>query len=79
MKPSLFPALAAAFLGAAAVRAGLFNVVGTIIGVLFVSVAVSGLTLAGAQPWVSPVFNGAALLTAVGLSTYLGRSRGRQS
>jgi ribose/xylose/arabinose/galactoside ABC-type transport system permease subunit len=73
----LFPALAAAFLGATAVRPGFFNVVGTMIGVLFVSVTVSGLTLAGAQAWVSPVFNGAALLSAVGLSTYLGRHRGR--
>jgi ribose/xylose/arabinose/galactoside ABC-type transport system permease subunit len=72
----LFPALAAAFLGATAVRPGFFNVVGTLIGVLFVSVSVSGLTLAGASTWVSPVFNGAALLVAVGLSHYLGRSRG---
>jgi ribose/xylose/arabinose/galactoside ABC-type transport system permease subunit len=73
----LFPALAAAFLGATAVRPGFFNVIGTLIGVLFVSTTVSGLTLAGAQAWVSPVFNGAALLAAVGLSTYLGRHRGR--
>lgn len=72
----LFPALAAAFLGATAVRPGFFNVVGTMIGVLLVSVSVSGLTLAGASAWVSPVFNGAALLIAVGLATYLGRHRG---
>jgi ribose/xylose/arabinose/galactoside ABC-type transport system permease subunit len=72
----LFPALAAAFLGATAVRPGFFNVMGTIIGVLFVAVSVSGLTLSGAAAWVSPVFNGAALLVAVGLSTYLGRRRG---
>ncbi|MGY1812600.1 ABC transporter permease [Blastococcus sp. SYSU D00820] len=72
----LFPALAAAFLGATSVRPGFFNVVGTIIGVLFVSVSVSGLTLSGASAWASPVFNGAALLVAVGLSHYLGRSRG---
>jgi ribose transport system permease protein len=72
----LFPALAAAFLGATSVRPGFFNVVGTMIGLLFVAVSVSGLTLAGAQAWVSPVFNGAALLAAVGLSTYLGRHRG---
>lgn len=75
----LFPALAAAFLGVTAVRPGFFNVVGTLIGVLFVSVAVSGLTLAGADAWVSPVFNGAALLVAVGLSTWLGRHRGARS
>lgn len=73
----LFPALAAAFLGATAVRPGFFNVWGTLIGVLFVAVAVSGLTLAGASSWVSPVFNGVALLVAVGLSTWLGRHRGR--
>lgn len=72
----LFPALAAAFLGATSVRPGFFNVVGTLIGVLFVSVSVSGLTLSGASSWASPVFNGAALLVAVGLSHYLGRSRG---
>ncbi|TFV49563.1 ABC transporter permease [Blastococcus sp. TF02A_35] len=72
----LFPALAAAFLGATAVVPGFFNPVGTIIGVLFVSVSVSGLTLSGASSWASPVFNGAALLVAVGLSTYLGRARG---
>lgn len=75
----LFPALAAAFLGATAVRPGFFNVWGTLIGVLFVAVAVSGLTLAGASTWVSPVFNGIALLAAVGLSTWLGRHRGRTS
>lgn len=72
----LFPALAAVFLGATAVRPGFFNVVGTIIGVLFVSAAVSGLTLSGASAWASPVFNGAALLVAVFVSHYLGRSRG---
>ncbi|WP_051274646.1 ABC transporter permease [Cellulomonas sp. URHD0024] len=72
----LFPALAAAFLGATSVRPGFFNIVGALVGVLFVSVAVSGLTLAGASSWASPVFNGAALLIAVALSHYLGRSRG---
>jgi ribose transport system permease protein len=75
----LFPALAAAFLGATAVVPGFFNVVGTIIGVLFVAVSVSGLTLSGASAWVSPVFNGAALLIAVGLSHYLGRHRGART
>jgi ribose transport system permease protein len=75
----LFPALAAVFLGATAIRPGFFNVVGTVIGALFVSFSVSGLTLSGADSWVSPVFNGVALLIAVGLSTWLGaRRRSRQ-
>jgi len=69
----LFPALAAVFLGATAIRPGFFNVIGTIIGAVFVSVSVSGLTLSGASGWASNVFNGVALLAAVGLSTYLGR------
>lgn len=73
----LFPALAAVFLGATAIRPGFFNVVGTIVGAIFVSVSVSGLALSGASGWASNVFNGIALLAAVGLSTYLGRSKRR--
>ncbi|MGK0721771.1 ABC transporter permease [Leucobacter sp. W1478] len=69
----LFPALAAVFLGATAIRPGFFNVIGTIIGAVFVSISVSGLTLSGASGWASNVFNGLALLAAVGLSTYLGK------
>ncbi|MDQ1204810.1 ABC transporter permease [Microbacterium sp. SORGH_AS_0862] len=73
----LFPALAAVFLGATTIRPGFFNVWGTIIGAVFVSVSVSGLALSGASGWASNVFNGAALLAAVALSTYLGRSQRR--
>lgn len=71
----LFPALAAVFLGATAITPGFFNVVGTIVGAVFVSISVSGLTLSGASGWASNVFNGVALLAAVGLSTYLGRRK----
>ncbi|WP_300680938.1 ABC transporter permease [Nocardioides sp.] len=71
----LFPALAAVFLGATAITPGFFNVIGTVISAIFVSVAVSGLTLMGASGWATNVFNGAALLVAVGLSTYLGRRK----
>ncbi|MFH8251228.1 ABC transporter permease [Microbacterium sp. B2969] len=73
----LFPALAAVFLGATTIRPGFFNVWGTIIGAIFVSVSVSGLALSGASGWASNVFNGIALLAAVALSTYLGRSKRR--
>lgn len=65
----LFPALAAAFLGATVLDPGRYNVLGTFIGVLFVAVAVSGLTLAGAAAWVPSFFNGAALVLAVLWST----------
>ena len=61
----LFPAFAAVFLGATTIRPGRYNVIGTVIGVYFVGTAVSGLTLRGADTWVQPVFNGAALIFAV--------------
>jgi ribose transport system permease protein len=71
----LFAALAAVFLGATAINPGFFNVVGTLVGAIFVSISVSGLTLSGASGWASSVFNGIALLAAVCLSTYLGRRK----
>jgi ribose transport system permease protein len=71
----LFPALAAVFLGTTAIRPGRYNVWGTVIGVFFVAVGINGLTLLGAQGWVSDVFNGASLILAVLTVTLLGRHR----
>lgn len=71
----LFPALAAVFLGATTIRPGRYNVWGTIVGVYFIAMSVSGFTLLGANVWVQPVFNGAALVFAVALSTFLARRR----
>jgi ribose transport system permease protein len=68
-------ALAAAFLGSTTIRPGQFNVPGTIVGVFFVAVSVNGLTLAGAADWVDPVFNGAAVIVAVAISTVLANRR----
>jgi ribose transport system permease protein len=73
--PYLFPAFAAVFLGATVFRPGHYNVFGTVVGVLFVAVSISGLSLSGADIWVAPVFNGAALILAVALSTFLARVR----
>jgi ribose transport system permease protein len=75
----LFPALAAVFLGATTIRPGRYNVWGTIVGVYFVAVSVSGFTLMGADVWVTPVFNGASLVVAVALSTLIARSRERRT
>lgn len=72
----LFPALAAVFLGGTVIDPGRYNVLGAVVGVLFVAVSVSGLTLAGAAEWVPAVFNGAALIIAVAVSTLLTRRRG---
>lgn len=61
----LLPPYAAAFLGAAAVQLGRFNVWGTVIAVYLLVVATTGLLLLGTQSWVTDVFNGAALIAAV--------------
>ncbi|GAA1000208.1 ABC transporter permease [Subtercola frigoramans] len=71
----LFPAFTAVFLGATMLKPGKYNVWGTVIGVFFVAISVSGLTLLGADVWVQPVFNGLALIAAVALSTLIARSR----
>jgi ribose transport system permease protein len=71
----LFSALAAVFLGATTINPGRYNVWGSIIGVFFVAISVSGFTLLGADAWVQPVFNGGALITAVALSKFMARSR----
>lgn len=72
----LIPALAAIFLGASAFNPGQFNVLGTIVGLLLVAVAVSGLTLAGAPSWVGSVVNGLLLILAVAGSKLFKRRRG---
>jgi ribose transport system permease protein len=73
----LFPAFTAVFLGATTIRPGQYNVWGTVIGVYFVAVSVSGFTLMGAETWVQPVFNGTALILAVILTTFAKRARER--
>ncbi|MBB4660767.1 ABC transporter permease [Conexibacter arvalis] len=69
------PAFAAAFLSAAAIRPGRFNVFGAIVAIIFLAVLKSGLNLAGVQPYVSDIVNGVALVAGVALAAYLGRRR----
>jgi ribose transport system permease protein len=69
------PALAAAFLGASAIRPGRYNVGGTLIAIYFLATAISGLNFVGLGRGVEPLFNGAALIVGVGLSSWLGRRR----
>jgi ribose transport system permease protein len=68
-------ALSAAYLGATAIKPGRFNIVGTLIAILFLSFTVTGLSLAGVANWINDVFNGAALFVAVLISTVIGRKR----
>ncbi|MFF5113211.1 ABC transporter permease [Streptosporangium sp. NPDC000509] len=69
------PALAAIFLGATTIKLGRFTVLGTLVGVFFVAISINGLTLAGADDWVEPVFNGAAVVIAVAVSAILAKRR----
>jgi len=69
------PALAAAFLGATAIRPGRFNVGGTLVAIFFLAASVSGLTLAGAEAYVQDLFNGSALFAGVAVSTLIARQR----
>lgn len=66
----LLPAFSAAFLGSTQFRGGRFNVWGTIVAVYVLATGVKGLQLAGAPIWIPDLFNGAALLVAVGLAKW---------
>jgi ribose transport system permease protein len=72
----LFPALTGVFLGATVVRPGRPNVVGTMIGILFLAVTVDGLTLLGATSWAPDLSEGILLIAATGVSTIFARQRG---
>lgn len=71
----LLPAFAAAFLSAATVKPGKYNVGGLLIAVFFLAAVNSGLNLAGAAPYVSDYVNGGALIAGVTLATILYRRR----
>ncbi|MGP3533258.1 ABC transporter permease [Microbacterium sp. RD1] len=74
----LLPAFTAAFLGATQFRGGRFNIWGTVLSVYVLALGVKGLQLSGAPSWISDVFNGVALLVAVGLAS-AARLGGRRS
>lgn len=64
----LLPAFAAAFLGSTQFRPGRYNVIGTVVAVFVLATGVKGLQLAGAPVWIPDLFNGVALLIAVGVA-----------
>ena len=66
----LLPALTAVFLGSTQFTGGRFNVWGTVLAVYVLATGIKGLQLVGAPPWISDLFNGLALLAAVGLSQW---------
>jgi ribose transport system permease protein len=69
----LLPAFAAAFLGSTQIHPGRFNVWGTLISIYVLATGVQGLELISGAQWLSDMFNGVALILAVGLA--VGRQR----
>ncbi|MFT4009454.1 MAG: ABC transporter permease [Nocardioidaceae bacterium] len=66
--PLVVTALTAVYLGATCFKTGHFNTWGTLVGVLFLAVGTSGLSLAGLAAWVQDVFTGTSLIVALGMS-----------
>lgn len=64
----LLPALAAVFLGTAVVQPGMFNPIGTMIAIYFLTTGIFGLQLLGVSGWIQNVFYGAGLVVAVTLA-----------
>lgn len=73
--PYLLPAFAAVFLGATQFRDLRFNAWGTAVAVFMLGTGQYGLLLVGAPSWTADVFQGIALIGAVGL-THFGSRRG---
>ncbi len=70
----LLPAFAAATLGSTQFRSGRYNILGTLVSVYVLAVGSKGLQLAGAPTWIPDLFNGLAIILAVSLAKWEGRS-----
>lgn len=66
----LLPAFAAVFLGSTQVTPGRVNVWGTLIALYVLAIGVKGLQLVTGVAWLSDLFNGVALITAVAFATW---------
>lgn len=75
----LLPAFAAAFLGTTQIKPGRFNVGGTLVALLLLGTGVQGLQLLGGPVWVIALFNGIALLVAVGAVLVLAKVQQRRA
>ncbi|MCO1613412.1 ABC transporter permease [Micromonospora sp. CPM1] len=71
----LLPAFAAAFLGAAALRPGRVNILGTVIAAYFITFTIAGLQHLGAATWIERVFNGLAVIAGVSVAAWSVRRR----
>ena len=74
----LLPAFVGALLGSTAIKPGRANALGTLVAVAILAIGLAGIGQLGAQFWVTPLFNGATLLIAVGMAGYAARRQLRQ-
>jgi ribose transport system permease protein len=75
----LLPAFVGALLGATTVKPGRVNVWGTLVAVLLLAVGISGIEQLGGEFYVESLFNGGALVVAVGMAGWAARRRLRAS
>jgi len=66
----LLPVITAVFLGSTQFRGGRMNIWGTVVAAYVLATGVKGLQLAGLPVWIPDLFNGVALLLAVGLAAW---------
>jgi ribose transport system permease protein len=76
--PYLLALFAAVYLGSTQIKPGRFNVWGTVVALYVLATGVKGLQLAGGQYWVGELFNGVALILAVGIAIFAQDARGLQ-
>lgn len=73
--PYLLPAFAAAFLGAWALSACRFHVVGTIFAAVLVTLASNGLILSGLPFYGDPIFSGVVHIASAAFGNLFSRTR----
>ncbi|HVS99897.1 MAG TPA: ABC transporter permease [Solirubrobacterales bacterium] len=69
------PPFVAAFFGISVLAVGRFNVLGTVVGALFIGTLETGLIVIGSQAWVGEMVVGAALLTILFISAQTREAR----
>lgn len=69
----LLPPFAGCFLAATQIKPGRYNVSGLLVALFLLGIGVEGLSLVNGDVWVPDLFNGVALVLAVGLTVVLQR------
>lgn len=75
----LLPPFAACFLAATQIKLGRYNVGGLLVALFLLGIGVKGLSLMTGAVWIPDLFNGVALLLAVGLAVVFQRRAQRKS